>query len=176
MRRKSTHTEQYLHYSSRHQTNCKESVFSFLFNRACSTTTKKDNLAKEIAKIKQVLKENGYQESIISKIFTRITNHYSLPQSQQQTQATAILEEEVRMSVNLPHVQRTSEQLRCILKSDKIRSTFYTENTLCKLFCRPKDGVATKYKNNIVYEIDCSNCEAVYFREFKRSLKSRKFR
>ena len=99
-----------------------------------------------------------------------------MPQSQQQTQATAILEEEVRMSVNLPHVQRTSEQLRCILKSDKIRSTFYTENTLCKLFCRPKDGVATKYKNNIVYEIDCSNCEAVYFREFKRSLKSRKFR
>ena len=82
MRRKSTHTEQYLHYSSRHQTNCKESVFSFLFNRAYSTTTKKDNLAKEIAKIKQVLKENGYQESIISKIFTRITNHYSLPQSQ----------------------------------------------------------------------------------------------
>ena len=87
-------------------------------------------ITKEIAKIKQVLKENGYQESIISKIFKRITNHYSLPQSQQQTQATAILEEEFRMSVNLPHVQRTSEQLRCILKSDKIRSTFYTENTL----------------------------------------------
>ena len=33
--------------------------------------------------MKQVLKENGYQESIISKIFTRITNDHSLPHSQQ---------------------------------------------------------------------------------------------
>ena len=54
-----------------------------------------------------------------------------------------------------------------------IRSTFYTENTLRKLLCKPKDRVATEDKNNIVYEIDCSNSEAVYFGESKRSLKSR---
>ena len=59
------------------------------------------------------------------------------------------------------------------LKSHKIKSTFYTENTLRKLLCKPKDRVATEDKNNIVYEIDCSNCEAVYFGESKRSLKSR---
>ena len=42
-----------------------------------------------------------------------------------------------------------------------------------KLFCKPKDRVATEYKNNIFYEIDCSNCEAVYFGKSTRSLKSR---
>ena len=47
---------------------------------------------KENARIKQVLKENGYQESIICKIFRRITNNHSLPQSQQLTQATDIQE------------------------------------------------------------------------------------
>ena len=92
-----------------------------------------------------MLKENGYQESIISKIFKRITNNHSLPQLQQ----------------------------RRILRSHKTRSTFYTENTLHKLLCKPKDQVATEDKNNIVYEIDCSNCEAVYFGESKRSLKLR---
>ena len=35
--------------------------------------------------------------------------------------------------------------------------------TLRKLLCKPKDRVATEDKNNIVYEIDCSNCQAVYF-------------
>ena len=40
-----------------------------------------------------------------------------------------------------------------------------------KLFCKPKDRVATDDKNNIVSEIDCSNCEAVYFSESKGSLK-----
>ena len=44
---------------------------------------------------------------------------------------------------------------------------------LHKLLCKPKDRVATEEKNNIVYEIDCSNCEAFYFSESKQSLKSR---
>ena len=70
-------------------------------------------------------------------------------------------------------MEGTSEKLRRILRSHKIRSIFYTENTLCKLLCKPKDRVATEDKNNMVYEINCSNCEAVYFGEAKRSLKSR---
>ena len=83
--RKNTHTDQYLHFSSHHQTGCKESVVSSLFNRAYSVITNEDDLHKENARIKQVLKENGYQESIINKIFRRITNNHSLPQSQQLT-------------------------------------------------------------------------------------------
>ena len=170
--RKPTHTDQYLHYSSHHQTSCKESVVSSLFNRAYSIITNKDDLHKENTRIKQVLKENGYQESIISKIFEGITNNHSLPQSQQLTQAPDIQEEEIRMSINLPPVEVTREKLWCICRSHKIRSTFFTENTLHKLLCKPKDGVATEIKNNIIYEIDCSNCEAVYFGESKSSLKS----
>ena len=119
-----------------------------------------------------MLMENGYQESIISKIFRIITNNHSLPQSQQLTQATDIQEEEIRMSINLLYVEGTSEKLWRILISHKIRSTFCTEKTLRKLLCKPKDPVATEDKNNIVYEIDCSNCQAVYFSESKWSLKS----
>ena len=37
-----------------------------------------------------------------------------------------------------------------------MRSTFYTESTLHKLLCKPKDQVAIENKNNIVYKIDCS--------------------
>ena len=143
-----------------------------MFNRAYPIKTNKDDLRIENARIKQVLKENGNQKSIISKIFKRITNNYSLPQSQELTQATNIQEEEIRISINLLHVEGTSEKLQGILRSHRTRSTFYTENTLHKLLCKPKDRVATEDKNNIVYEIDCSNCQAVYFGESKRSLKS----
>ena len=42
-----------------------------------------------------------------------------------------------------------------------------------KLLYEGKDRVATENKNNIFYEIDCSNFDAVYFGESKkRSLKS----
>ena len=104
--RKPTHTDQCLHYSSHQQTSCKEIVVS-VFNRTYSIITTKDDLTKENARIKQVLKENGCQENIIGKIFKRITSR-----------------------------------------------------------------VATEDKNNTIYEIDCSNCEAVYFGESKLSLKS----
>ena len=144
--RQPAHTDQYLHYSSHHQTSCKESVVSSLFNRAYSIITNKDDLHKENARIKQVLKENGYQESIISKIFRRITNNHSFPHSQQLTQTTDIQQEEIRMSISL-HVEGTSEKLPRILKSHKIRSTFYTEKALRKLLCKPKDRVAKEDKN-----------------------------
>ena len=45
--RKPTDTDQYLHYSSHHQTSCKESVISLLFSRAYSIITNKDTLQKE---------------------------------------------------------------------------------------------------------------------------------
>ena len=38
---------------------------------------------KKKTRKKQVLKENGDQESIISKIYEKITNNHSLSQSQQ---------------------------------------------------------------------------------------------
>ena len=119
-----------------------------------------------------MLKENGYQERIISKTFKRITNNHSLPQSYQLKQATNIQEEDIRMSINLPYIEGAGQKLQCILRSYKIRSIFYTENTLHKLLCKSKAHKATDDKNNIIYEIDCSDCEAVYFGESKQSLKS----
>ena len=117
--RNSTHTDQYLHYSSHHQTSCKESVVSSLFNETYSVITNKDDLHKENARIKQALKENGYQESIISKIFRKITNNHGLLQSQKLTQVTDIQEKEIRMSINLPFVEGTNERL-CVY-SDLIK-------------------------------------------------------
>ena len=84
---------------------------------------------------------------------------------------TDILKEEITMGINLTYSEGTGENLRHMLRSHKKRSTFYTENTLWKLFCKPKDWVHTEDKNNIASEIDCSNCKAVYFGESKQFLK-----
>ena len=162
--RNTTH-DQYLPYST-------HSVVAPLFNRVYSIITNKDDLYKKNARIKQVLKENRYQESI-SKTFKRITNNHSFSQSQQQRQATDIQKEEVRRSINLAYVEGTSEKLWAVLKSHIIRSTFYTESILHELFCKPKDQAATEDQNNIVYEINYSNYESVYISESQRSLKSR---
>ena len=77
------------------------------------------------------------------------------------------------MSINLHYLKDTSEKLRYIFRTHIIRSTFYIENTLRKLLCKPKDRMVTEYENNIAFEIACSNCETIYFGESKLSLKLR---
>ena len=67
-------------------------------------------------------------------------------QSQQQTQLIDVVEEELRMSINLPQVEYTSEELGRILRSHKMSSNFYNESTLCNLLCKLKDRVATEDK------------------------------
>ena len=69
-----------------------------------------------------------------------------MPQSQQLTQAADIQEEAITMTINLLYVEGTSEKLWRILSTHKIRSTFYTEKTLRKLLCKPKDRVLQKIK------------------------------
>ena len=75
------------------------------------------------------------------------------------------------MSINLPYVERTIEKLRHILKSHKIRPTFCTDRLCVNSYLNRE--IEQLQKINIVYGIDCSNSEAVYFGESKRSLRSR---
>ena len=83
-------------------------------------------------------------------------------------QAKNIQEEEIRMNINLPYSEGTSEHLGLILRSHKIRYIFYPESTLRKLLCKPKDRIASE---DIFHEINCSNCEPDYVDESKRSFK-----
>ena len=85
-----------------------------------------------------MFKKNEYQESILSKIFKKTAKSHSLFQSQQQTQAIDIEEEDFRMSVNLLCVKGTSEKQRRILWSHKIWSTFYTDSILWNYFVNQK--------------------------------------
>ena len=105
--------------------------------------------------IKKVLLVKSLRESLY--------NNYIFPQSQQQTQATDIHEEEIRMGINLPYVKVVSEKLQLILGTHRARFIFDTENTLRKLLCTLKDRVATEDEKKIVLEIDFSNCRVVYF-------------
>ena len=82
----------------------------------------------------------------MSEIVTRITNNHRLLQSKQKSQAKNVQEEEIIISVNLPCVEGTSGKPQHILRSHKIRSTFYIKSTLRKLLCKPKDQVGTEGK------------------------------
>ena len=64
---KPTHTDQYLKYSSQHQTSCKENVVSSLFIATYSIATNKDDLTTKSDRIKQVLRRMDISKGLIVK-------------------------------------------------------------------------------------------------------------
>ena len=90
-------------------------------------------------------------------------------------QTTEVTEEESKPNkkVNLPYIQGASEQLRRTFNKYNIKTTFYTPTSLRSLLSKPKDPVPKEDRNNVIYQLDCKDCEAVYVGETKRTLNIR---
>jgi len=167
--RKPTHTDQYLNFNSNHQTSTKDAVISALFRRARDIVSDVNDLKKENDRIVKVLSENDYDKKSIFKVKRKIqsarTNNITVSDNAADTEPTKFL--------SLPYIPGTSESLRRILASHKIKCAFYSKNTLRKHLSKPKDAVPQEQRNNIVYKIPCKDCDATYIGESKRSFKVR---
>ena len=53
------------------------------------------------------------------------------------------------------------------------RCVFQSKNTLRSILSKPKDQVNLEDQNNVVYEIPCKDCDAIYIGETKRQFKQR---
>ena len=164
--RKPTHTDQYLNFHSNHQLSAKESVVSALFTRADNIVSNREDLRNENARIVNALTANDYNKRIIGKVRKKIQQRKEL------TNATKEANEYIG-HVNLPYVKGTGEILRRIFQKHKIRCTFYSSDTLWNKLSHPKDPVDSNQQNNVVYKIPCSDCNAVYIGESKRTLDQR---
>ena len=164
--RKPTHTDQYLKFTSHHLARAKKSVITSLFDTAKNIISNPSNQEKEENHLTAVLQANGYP-----KIFIKNTIRASpLPRQLVNNNNT---ETQEPVTINLPYVKGTSEQLKKIFNDHNINSTFYTTTTLCSLLLHVKDPVPLEQRNNIVYKYDCQDSEAVYFGESKRTIPER---
>ena len=83
------------------------------------------------------------------------------------------IEPEPVRRINLPYIQGPSEQLQKTLSQHNIKSTFYTATTLHKILPCPKDPIPIEKKHNIIYKLDCKDCDDVYISESKRAYQTR---
>ena len=95
--------------------------------------------------------------------------------SRRKERTTKVTEEESKPNkkINLPYIQGESEQLRRTFNKYNIKTTFYTPTTLRSLLSKPKDPIPKEDRNNVIYQLDCKDFEAVYVGETKRTLNIR---
>ena len=77
--------------------------------------------------------------------------------------------------VVLPYVQGVSEKIGRILKQQKVKVAYKSQQTINSLFPRPKEqDDSDRQKSGIVYKINCTQCNfVVYYSQTERSLNSR---
>ena len=78
-----------------------------------------------------------------------------------------------RRYVSVLYIKGTSERASRILKKFNIKSGSKSSNTLKNQLGNAKQKRNTKDKSNVVYEIDCENCEKKNIGETKKRLEER---
>jgi len=73
----------------------------------------------------------------------------------------------------VPFLPNITEEFRSIFKDLNVKLSYFSLNKLNKFIKVHKDRVPTNCKTNVVYKIDCSDCDASYVGQTSRMLKTR---
>ena len=158
--RKPTHTHRYLDFLSCHPLCHKRSVVNTLLKRAKNIPSTNKGRREETKRVKAVLRDNNYPLSFIQDCERALTKQPT--------------ENNFNGFVVLPYVQGVSEKIGRILKQQKFKVAYKPQLTINSLFPRPKgQDESDRQKSGIVYKINCTQCNFVYYGQTERPLKTR---
>ena len=78
-----------------------------------------------------------------------------------------------RSRVTIPYIQGISEAVTRILSDIDAQVHMKPFRTLRRILSHPKDRIPDNDKSNVVYKINCRDCDTSYVGQTKRALKTR---
>ena len=155
-----THTDRYLDFFSFHPLCHKRSVVNTLLKRANNIPSTNKGRRDETQRVKAVLRDNNHPTSFIQNCERSLTKQHA--------------ENKFNGFVVLPYVQGVSEKIGRILKQQKVKIACKPQLTINSLFPRLKErDDSDRQKSGIVYKVNCTQCNFVYYGQTERSLKTR---
>lgn len=117
----------------------------------------------------KILLDNCYPLNLIFDVFNQrlkylINKHEDISDKTQENASSFF---------TVPYLPSVTEQFRNIIKNTNIRLSFFSLNKLKKFIRAHKDNIPKKCKNNVVYKLNCSDCDASYVGQTSRMLKTR---
>ncbi|XP_044745300.1 uncharacterized protein LOC123307145 [Coccinella septempunctata] len=120
----------------------------------------------------QYLKNNGYPLTLINSLFYSSQN----TSQDQMSHATMISENVGEQSqirtFKLPFVPTLTKQIVRILTNTNVRIVEYYKKTIRNYFSKVKDTVPGILQTNLVYKLNCGDCEGSYVGQTKQLLKN----
>ena len=165
-------TGRYIQFNSTTPFKYKISVLNSLVDRAVRlshNTYRKSNLTK----VRNTLKMNGYPDKILNKYINKRIKTLNI--QKQTTNNPSINKENIKYA-SIVYYKNITERIEQLFRNEtNIILAPKSNTTLGKnIFSNPKQKVATNEKSNVVYKIDCTDCNKTYIGQTKNHLKNRR--
>ena len=116
--------------------------------------------------MRNVLQENNYPLRLIENVITQTKAKY-----QNSNQANTSQNFDLEKIIAIPYYRNTSEKIKQILSKFDIKVVFRKGLTIRSILNKQDKPITEK--SNLVYNINCNDCDAVYVGTTKRKLKQR---
>jgi len=169
---KPTNTGRYINYHSQHPMSHKKSIIYGLIDRTVLLTHPTFH-EKNLKNVIITLLNNGYP---LRFIFDTINNRIKMLNNRKTENVKNVAHTSHNNQKNyftIPYVRSISESFLPITKKFGFEIAFSISNTLNRFIKRGKDVIEPLLQNDVVYKIECLNCDMTYVGQTKRRLCTR---
>ena len=166
--RKATNTDRYITNDSFSPINTKRSAFNSMVYRMCRLPLTATNYMKELEKIKQIAKTNGYTEKLINDL---VEKHC---QQLKKKQFSTFFEQQKQKPIykSFNFIPKITNHLKPIFEKHGIKLALSNSNKISNILGNTKDKIGSLAKPGI-YKIVCGDCNKIYIGQTRREIQIR---
>jgi len=170
--RKPTFSGRYINFFSNHPYQYKLNTITNLVDQAILLSDKRFH-TENLATVKSVLRNNGYPVKLVNRKINNRFNYLTKNKINKNNDDNNVEKIDNRMvSMNIPYFGNISEDIKRIVQN--IVEVRYTiPKKLDTLIKSGKDKLDLQRVTEIVYKINCKNCDMAYIGQTKRHLGTR---
>lgn len=165
---KSTFSGRYLNYYSQHPICQKKGTIIGLVDRVFSLSHPRFHY-KNLDLIIRILLDNCYPLSVIFDVINQRLRFLIMNRDRDDHRTL----NNSSTFITVPYLPNVTEHFRSITKNLDVKLSYTSLNKLNKFIKVHKNYIPANFKTNVVYKINCSDCDASYIGQTSRMLKTR---
>ena len=159
----------YLNYHSIHSLGIKKNLIKQMKKRITNIS---DNqfLNKNLRKLELDLIKNGYPKQLVNSLLFRTDAEMGERSLGQNNAGVKPAREKFATMINIPNL---TNRIINIFQKENLMIAKKNEKTVGGLYTKLKDKVSITTKSNVVYKLQCKDCDKIYIGQTSQHLKNR---
>ena len=170
--RKPTFSGRYINYFSNHPLKYKINIIRNLVDRAILLSDVRFHKSNLI-EIKKILSNNCYPTKLTNKYINIRLNELQTRHNNNNSSSSDNVARDPLKFITIPYIKGLSDGVGRTMRDAKFKVLLTIPKKLDCIIRRGKDTLPNLKQTELIYEIDCANCNAAYIGQTKRHLETR---